>query len=144
MDQIKFSCRISNSNPDCPLGAEIWLDDAKIFDQSHVQNDVDFDYSFDDVESDHELRFVLKNKPTDYTQLDENNQITRDAVLRITDIAFDEIKLGNMISQQARYCHDYNGNSSVQEHKFYDDMGCNGTVSFKFSTPMYLWLLEHM
>jgi hypothetical protein len=38
----------------------------------------------------------------------------------------------------------FNGTSEVTEDKFYSELGCNGTVSLKFTTPMYLWLLEHM
>ena len=50
----------------------------------------------------------------------------------------------NMFVEQAVYTHDFNGTSKATENKFYGELGCNGTVSLKFSTPMYLWLLEHM
>jgi hypothetical protein len=50
-----------------------------------------------------------------------------------------------MFSEQAEYHHDCNGTAQqVILDKFYREMGCNGTVSLKFTTPVYLWLLENM
>jgi hypothetical protein len=42
------------------------------------------------------------------------------------------------------YEHDYNGTGTLTQEKFYGQMGCNGTVSLAFCTPIYMWLLEHM
>jgi len=97
-----------------------------------------------DDEAEHDLRFVLKNKTAEHTQIDEAGNIVNDARLKITDMAFDEIQLGHMITEQAVYDHDFNGTGVMSQHKFYGEMGCNGTVSLKFTTPVYLWLLEHM
>ena len=35
-------------------------------------------------------------------------------------------------------------NKALDGHPFFGNMGCNGYVSLKFATPIYLWLLEHM
>ena len=67
-----------------------------------------------------------------------------DATLTIKDLAFDEIKLNYMLTELAVYTHDFNGTQDTTQDKFYGEMGCNGTVSLKFATPIYLWLLEHM
>jgi len=87
---------------------------------------------------------VLKNKTAEHTQVDDHGNIITDARLLITDLAFDEIKLGHMLVEQAVYTHNFNGTGATIQDKFYGELGCNGTVSLKFSTPMYLWLLEHM
>ena len=42
------------------------------------------------------------------------------------------------------YSHDFNGTQSMVNDSFHGRAGCNGTMSLKFSTPMYLWLLENM
>ena len=42
------------------------------------------------------------------------------------------------------YRHDYNGTTDPFDDEFYGEMGCNGTVSLKFTTPIYLWLLENL
>jgi hypothetical protein len=70
--------------------------------------------------------------------------MTKDARLKISDIEFDGIELDYMVTQQATYTHNFNGTGPETQENFYGEIGCNGTVSLKFSTPMYLWLLEHM
>ena len=43
-----------------------------------------------------------------------------------------------------RFQHDFNGTQPEIKDTFFGEMGCNGTVSLRFTTPIYLWLLEHM
>ena len=37
-----------------------------------------------------------------------------------------------------------NGTQPEIADNFFGIAGCNGTISFRFSTPIYLWLLENM
>jgi hypothetical protein len=139
-----ISCTLDTTDPDAALGFEAWINDQKFFDSDHVQTQQPIVIEIDDNDGEHELRFVLKNKTSDHTQVDETGNIVSDARLIVTDIAFDEIKLGHMVTEQAVYTHDFNGTQQLTQDKFYNEMGCNGTVSLKFYTPIYLWLLEHM
>ena len=86
----------------------------------------------------------MKNKTTEHTKIDEQGNIVSDACLTITNLAFDEIELKQIVVDKAVYTHDFNGTQPETQEKFYGAMGCNGTVSLQFSTPMYLWLLENM
>ena len=144
METIKFNCKISPTDPIIPLGIEIWLDDFKFFDQTHIDQDYAVEHEISDDDGDHELKFVLKNKKSDHTQVDAQGNILSDAVLSITDISFDSVDCDYLISTLARYHHDYNGSQAPVIDKFYGNIGCNGTVSLKFSTPIYIWLLENM
>jgi hypothetical protein len=49
-----------------------------------------------------------------------------------------------MVTEQAMYTHNFNSTGPSTQDKFYGELGCNGTVTVKFNTPIYLWLLEHM
>jgi hypothetical protein len=144
MTNTLITCTVDTTAPEVPLGFEAWINDQKLFDTDHVQAQQQIVLEIADDDGEHELRFVLKNKTSDHTRVDEAGSIVTDARLIITDLAFDEIKLGHMVTEQAVYTHDFNGTSVVAHDKFYSEMGCNGTVSLKFSTPIYLWLLEHM
>jgi hypothetical protein len=126
------------------LGFEAWLDNHKFFDTDHVQVRQQIFIEIPDEDGEHELRLVLKNKTFDHTQVDSDGNIVADARLTITDLSFDEILLGHMVTEQAVYVHDFNSTSTTTQHKFYHELGCNGTVTLKFDTPVYLWLLEHM
>jgi hypothetical protein len=141
---VSISCILDTTNPSATLGFEAWVDDQKFFDTEHMLAQQQIVVEIADDDGEHELRFVLKNKTLDHTQIDESGNIVADANLIVTDLAFDEIKLGHIITEQSTYTHDFNGTGQLTQDKFYGEMGCNGIVSLKFSTPMYLWLLEHM
>ena len=145
MTNSKISCTVSTSDSKARLGLEIWLDDSVLFDTDHVTHEIlplEFDVS--DDEDTHELRFILKNKTEEHTRVDADGNILSDATISISNLAFEEIQLDQIFYDHAVYTHDFNGTGQRTEDKFYGTMGCNGTVSLKFTTPIYLWLLESM
>ena len=142
---VSITFNLSTTDAMAELGFEAWIDQRKFLDLDHVKETQPVTVELDDQDdAEHELRLVLKNKTAEHTQVDEQGNIITDARLLITDVAFDEIRLGHMFFEQAVYTHDFNGTGKATEDKFYGELGCNGTVSLKFATPMYLWLLEHM
>jgi hypothetical protein len=141
---VSISFTLNTTNTEATLGFEAWVDNQKFFDTNHVENKQQVLVEISDDDGEHELRFVLKNKTSDHTQVDEAGNIVSDARLIVTDLTFDEIQLGYMVTEQAIYTHDVNGTQQEIQDKFYGEIGCNGTVSLKFTTPIYLWLLEHM
>jgi len=144
MDTVSFSCTITPTTAAVPLGMEVWIDDQKLFDQAHVQESHQISTDLLDNDGEHELRLVLKNKLSEHTQVDANNTIVSDARISVSDIEFDGIALNQLVPDLAEYQHNFNGSGELSTHKFYGELGCNGTVSLKFTTPIYLWLLEHM
>ena len=142
---VAITFNLATTDVTAELGFEAWINERKFLDMDHVKETQQITVELEDKDdAEHELRLVLKNKKTEHTKIDEHGNIMADARLQITDVAFDEIRLGNMFSQQAVYTHDFNGNGKATVDKFYGELGCNGTVKLKFTTPMYLWLLEHM
>ena len=139
-----ISCILDTTDSSVSLGFEAWINNQKFFDTEHVQTQQPIVVEISDNDGEHELKFVLKNKTSDHTQVDADSNIVADATLSITDLSFDKIPLGHMVTEQAIYTHDFNGTGTITQDKFYGSMGCNGTVSLKFTTPIYLWLLEHM
>jgi hypothetical protein len=146
MEQSKFSFELAPTNPQARLGFEVWVNDQCMVDMDHVTESISINVGLpnDDVEAEHVLKLVLKHKQAEHTTISESGEILNDSCLKISELKFDEIDLGFNILQTATYCHDFNGTSELTNHKFFDTMGCNGTVELKFSTPIYLWLLEHM
>jgi len=143
--KVTITFNLATTDAMAELGFEAWLDQRKFLDVDHVKETQSVTVELDDQDdTEHELRLVLKNKTTAHTQVDEHGNIVADARLVITDVAFDEIRLGHLFFEQAVYTHDFNGTGKTTEDTFYGEMGCNGTVILKFTTPMYLWLLEHM
>ena len=141
---ISISFELNTSDGQAELGFEAWVDDMRFADIAHVQDKQSIKIDIPDVDGDHELRLVLKNKTETHTKIDHNGTILSDATLTISALAFDEIKLGHMVTKLATYTHNFNGTKELTQDQFYGEMGCNGTVSLGFTTPIYLWLLEHM
>jgi hypothetical protein len=142
---VTITFTLATTDATAALGFEAWIDDRKCLDVEHVKETQKITVDLEDKDdAEHELRVILKNKTAEHTCIDEHGNIVTDARIIISDIAFDEIPLGNMVAEQATYEHDFNSTHALAQHKFYGEMGCNGTVSLKFTTPMYLWLLEHM
>ena len=139
-----FTCDIGTIDSSAKLGMEVWIDDQQIFNSDHVQETVKIEHNFNDNDGNHELRFIMKNKNEDHTKVDEAGNIVKDARLTVTNVAFEEIPLNQLFFDQAVYQHDFNGTQDLINDKFFGEMGCNGVLSLKFTTPIYLWLLEHM
>lgn len=140
---IIISCNLATSDISVPLGFEAWVDGRKFFDSDHVQTAQQLCVEISDDPGEHELKFVMKNKTADHTKIDEAGNIVSDARLIISDVSLDEILLAQIFIDKSTYTHDFNGNGPTTVEKFYGEIGCNGTVSLKFNTPVYLWLLEN-
>lgn len=144
-DEIVISVDVQGTATENPLGLEIWLDNNIVHDVNTGVDVETFRITLNDSnESEHELKFVLKNKTVAHTQVDESGNILNDATISINNLKFDDIDIGYAFNKLAIYTHDFNGTGSESTHDFFNTIGCNGTVSLKFTTPMYLWLLEHM
>lgn len=143
-DTVIISGTISPSAPAAAIGAEVWIDNTCVINCEHVDSAISFEHALDDSDGKHELRIVMKHKQAAHTRLDEHGNIVQDAVLTVSDLEFDNINIMQVSTEQAEYVHNFNGSQPDGIHRFYGDMGCNGTVSMKFSTPVYLWLLENM
>lgn len=120
---VAITCTVDTTNAAAALGFEAWVDDQKFFDTDHVQAQQLVVVEIADDDGEHELKFVLKNKTSDHTQIDAAGNIVSDARVIITDLAFDEIKLGHMVTEQSIYTHSQNTHfQSTVEGKFYGVM----------------------
>ena len=144
MSTVNFSCAIAPNNADIPLGCEIWIDDTCLIDTDHVNQTLHVEHKFNDLDGEHLLRITLKNKLSEHTQVDESGAIVSDALLSISNINFEGIDCLQIMQDRAVYRHNFNGTADQIDDQFFNCMGCNGTVELKFTTPLYLWLLENM
>jgi hypothetical protein len=139
-----MSFDIETSDATCPLGIEIWLDDAVLLHNDHVQEKISFSHDISDDDGEHKLRIVMFGKTSDHTQVDESGNIVKDATLKISNVVIDGLDVNQLFLERCVYTHDFNGTQSEIADTFHSIAGCNGTVNFEFTTPIYLWLLENM
>jgi len=127
------------------MDIELWIDNGKFFDNSVAPGSHYIMHEFaaeDDTE--HVFKMVLKNKGNQHTTVDDHGKIIADSMINISDISFDEILVDSIVYNLSEYIHTGNGEETISVHKFYGNLGCNGTVRMSFRTPVYLWLLENM
>jgi len=145
MNSLPIEFDISTTDAAAVLGIQVWMDDVCVYQHSHVTDTYHFRHDVnDDEERTRKLKIVMTGKTTDHTQLDQDSNIVKDAMLGIHNITMDKINIDLIFNKIAMYQHDFNGTGVNDWHKFFQHMGCNGTVEFEFATPGYLWLLEHM
>lgn len=144
INPVRISCTINTTNPDAELGLAIWIDKDCVFDQNHITQKIFFEHDLSDAEASHCLKFIMQGKTFQHTKLSQAGEIIEDARLTIQDLKFEQIDLGQLFIDKSTYTHDFNGTAAPGCHKFYGEMGCNGVVELKFTTPIYLWLLENM
>ena len=139
-----FKFDIATSNAAAELGISVWIDNDCVLQIDHVKQSQTFSHTLSDEEGEHKLRITMSGKSPDHTQIDEQGNIVQDAMLNISGISIDNIDVSQLFYTHARYTHNFNGSQPEIEDQFFGNMGCNGSVNFSFSTPIYLWLLENM
>jgi hypothetical protein len=139
-----ISFDVDTTNAESQLGVEVWLNNQQLVNVEHVTGLIPVTVSVTDDDGEHELQIVLKNKTVDHTVIDSQGNIVQDSCLTVNNFKFDDIEVDQPVSEQAVYRHSFNSDGPEIDDKFYWLMGCNGTVSLKFTTPIYIWLLEHM
>jgi hypothetical protein len=133
------------TDPERSLGFEFWIDSVCVFDSDAVITATTVAHEFDDEQDgEHEFRMVLKNKYPNFTVLDDADNIVSDSTLALDNFRLEDIDITQIVYDRAVYRHDFNGSADAIDDQFFGIMGCNGTVSLQFTTPIYVWLLEVM
>jgi hypothetical protein len=144
MEKSRVSLRARATGADLTL--VVRFDGEEIYRCPHLASDFqDIAHEFDDSqEREHTVEIEMLGKIQDHTQVNESGDIISDQVIEIEEVALDDITLGHLLTEVAEYHHDHNGTGDPMQERFYGTMGCNGVVRFRFTSPMYLWLLEKM
>ena len=143
-ETIAFTCQVQATNNALALGLRVILDQVTIFENANVTENMQLQHEMSDADGEHELTFELFGKLPEHTKITDTGEILSDAMLEINNITLDEINIDQIFQSLAIYRHDFNGTQAPADDKFYGSIGCNGTVTLKFTTPIYLWLLENM
>ena len=145
MSNSYISFDLVPSNPQTPLGAEVWINQEKIFDTEALVESTKVRYEFtDEHEQQYTLQIVLKNKQPEHTKIDADGNITSDSMIVAQNFELEEIDITHIAHDKMQYKHDFNGSGNTVTEKFYGPMGCNGAASMTFTTPIYIWLLDQM
>jgi hypothetical protein len=144
MNTIPIEFDIGTNRAECALGARVFVNGVKIYDNAHVSETYHFSHDISDEDGEHELCIELYGKLPEHTKINDAGEITQDALLSVANIQVDGIDLSQISANLIEYHHDFNGGQDAIVDRFYGTMGCNGQLKLRFTTPIYLWLLENM
>ena len=144
MDNICIAIAIEPTDPDRPLGVSVRLDSRELYRTDSVESRTVLHHFLNDNDGEHQLEIELFCKGDNHAHLDANGEFEYDSCLRIAAVEFDDIDVMLIFQNLAKYTHDHNGSGPSVTDRCYGTLGCNGTVTLKFTTPLYLWLLENM
>lgn len=145
MAQVKFSCRITGPGAAVPLELEVYCDGVSqaIFNPVE-QHEFSCEFADSVEETAHTIEFHMRGKTSEHTQVNDQGEIVSDYLIYIHDKQFEAIDVDYAFDSHSVYTHDFNGSGSMIQDGFSGIMGCNGTVRFEFTTPIYLWMLENL
>jgi hypothetical protein len=147
MDPIKLEFDIGTTDAECELGVKVSIDGNVIYNNPYLVDPYHVSHDISDEEGEHELTIELYGKLPQHTKIDDQGNIVKDTMITVENIKIDDIDLSTILMSAPlliQYHHDFNGTQPAVVDSFYGSMGCNGIVTLKFATPIYLWLLENM
>jgi len=156
-EKLKFKLELYATMWDRPPHAEILIGDKSHFTgditgTEDKPNVVEFEHEFTEGEKS-VLIIERSGKNKGQTVINENGDVLKDQLLHIKGIEIDEIDLGALVfsgvytpeypepwaSQQRQA-----GVELPESFKNVTSIGHDGTWSFKFESPFYMWLLENL
>ncbi len=155
-EKLKFKLELYATMWDKPPIADIKINEKSYFKEEITgTNDkptiIEFEHELEENKS---YNFIIDRLGKDKKQtIVEDGKIVKDQLLHIKSIEIDEIDLGSLIyegvykpnypepwaSQQTEA-----GNKPPETLKNVTQIGHNGTWTFTFESPFYMWLLENL
>ena len=151
--KIKLFATFWDKKPTC----EVLVNDTSVFngvvDGSEKEpNVVEFEHPCEEGKE-YELVLNRQGKNSTQTVVNEKGDILHDQLLHIKSMEIDGIDIGSLV-YEGIYKPNYpepwatqqreSGMDLPETYKNVTRMGHNGTWTFKFSSPFYMWLLENL
>ena len=136
-EKVDLTINISGSWWRNPPAARVYLNNELLFDDL-VRDPKEIKVkSVVLSEGNHTIRVELHRKLPNETVV-QDGKIVKDQLLNIDEIKLDDIPLGYLLHQNSTYLTD-----DGKDVKNCVNLGWNGTWSFSFTVPVYIWLLEN-
>jgi hypothetical protein len=156
-ENLKFKLELHATMWDKPPYAEIMINDQLCFKgditgSEEKPNVIEFEHKLTEGEE-HHLTIKRSGKGKYQTIINAKGDILKDQLLNIKSIEIDEIDIGGLVYEGV-YTPQYPEPWATQQKdagidlkesfKNVTRMGHNGTWTFKFGSPFYMWLLENL
>jgi len=97
----------------------------------------------DEVSQSNIIEITMSGKNSSHTIIDDSGNIVSDVYVELEKILINDINICSLVCNgQLCYYHNSNGYGEWKNDNFYGFMGQNGTVTVKYSTPLYKWFIS--
>lgn len=138
-----LSFTVACAQPKANLELKILLDQHTVY-QATIHTTTPVECVLPQDTAPHTLSMVLSGKTPADTTIDSQGHIVHDAVLTFTNFKIAGVDVEQVVYNTATYEHNHNGGTDTVQDQFYGIMGCNGTVTVSFYTPVYNWIVENL
>lgn len=131
-----------SSTVDCnDVNINVYVDNEKIFQSVATIAEQTIVHEVAEEPGDHVLRLEMSGKTKNHTKINSAGEMTYDVAFLVNVLEFEDIDMTPVLyTGNPCYTHNLNGSAAERIDEFSGFMGCNGTVDFKFFTPIYLWM----
>jgi len=129
----------SNSKTNWILSAR---DNGTVFYENNINQNTVISYDTE-VEGQHKIELEISGKQPQDTVVDAQGNIIEDSILSI-NLRVLGIRLNDILADNIKYVHDFNGVGQQVVENFYQFAGCNGKIKFEIGVPYERWLLNQI
>lgn len=145
MSKEIFSFVVTPTDSSVPLTLTVRINDQISTPPTLIDRETVIRHELDDQEGQtYRICLEMSGKTNEHTRLDQEGNIVSDALLEFKNFELMGVDINDVMCKNAVYHHNHNGNTDTVKQRFLYAMGCNGTVEFEFTTPIYMWLLENL
>ena len=156
-EKLKFKIELFATMWNKPPVAEICINETSISKKDITGTEsnpdvIEFEHELEEGKN-YNLAIKMSGKGLEQTIVNEKGDVLKDQLLNIKSIEIDEIDIGGLVFEGV-YKPEYPepwasqqrsaGIELQKEFKNVTQMGHNGTWSFRFESPFYMWLLENL
>jgi hypothetical protein len=156
-EKLKFKLELYATMWDKPPHAEILVGDKSYYNDAIISTEdkptiIEFEAELEEGKK-YDLIINRYGKSKNQTVVNDKGDLVKDQLLHIKKIEIDEIDIGGLVFE-GMYTPNYPepwasqqreaGVELQESFKNVTQMGHNGTWSFKFESPFYMWLLENL
>ena len=140
--QVEISVLATAPAPDMQVA--IFVDNTQLLASTCETESRRVFFDIDDQDfGNHNIRVIMSGKEPRHTTIDETGNILTDVMIKVESIRIDDIDCTDIFCSGLEcYRHDANGTQAEFVDEFYGLLGCNGTATFEFTTPVHLWFLK--
>lgn len=148
-DNLRFICCVDTvigNASENPLTVSFLLNECEVVPPTPIASETKIEFDVpDEDDKEWSLKIVIDGKTREHTILDEEFNVISDTMLVFKKFEFDGIDFTSFLYDNPwPYSHNFNGYGEDVVEPFVNTAGCNGVIEFKFTTPLYLWMLENI